>query len=105
MIFIKIFTFRKLYKEFSEDPSKASGEELVDVLRGIILIPKIIGFIILALLFIFGFTHLITEQLTACKVLFLLLLPIYLLFIIISKIVLHIIHTKVESFAHKIIDR
>lgn len=105
MIFLKIFTFRKLYKGFSEDPSKASGEELVDVLRGIILIPKIIGFLILGVLFLFGFTHLVTEPLTACKIVFLLFLPIYLLFIIISKIVLHIIRTKVEFFAHKIIDR
>ncbi len=103
MILFKIFKFRKLYKEFKEDPAKASGAELVDMLREIILIPKIIALVILVIFFILGFTSLLSGPMLFFKILFWFFLFLYFIFIIASRIFLSYLQKKVESVAKDLV--
>lgn len=57
MIIFEIFHIKKILKGAQENPSALAGNEVGDILWGIILIPLIIGIIGIILFFILGYTN------------------------------------------------
>lgn len=58
MILFEIFHINKIVKGIKENPGKLAGEEISDVLWGIVIIPLIIGGLGIILFFILGYTNL-----------------------------------------------
>jgi len=100
MIIFKIFHIKKLVKEARENPSGLAGDEVSDVLWGIVLVPLIIAIIGIILFFIIGYTNLFGFQFGFFKFLFWLSLIVsFIIFSIIRRIVKSVskstvIHTK-----------
>ena len=100
MLIFQIFKWKKFYREFRENPSKASTQELVQFLVEIIILPFIIAGAIIVFVFIIGFTDLIWPAMSWARTVFYILLPIFLLLLYIAKFILN----KVKKSARRIGD-
>ena len=83
-LYFNIFKIRKLYKEAKENPGKVAGEELSGALTGLIAEPAIVFLGTLPCVFVccVGFTVArvwVRSVYTAAKILFYILLPIFLI--------------------------
>jgi membrane protein implicated in regulation of membrane protease activity len=58
MIF-KILKIRKSIREARENPGKFGAGELMDLVKGVLVVPALVVLGVLVILFIFGFTHII----------------------------------------------
>lgn len=66
----KFLRFRKMIKEARSNPSGMAGEQVREVLWGIVMIPLVIAFVIVGLFFIIGYTDVFGFQLGFFKILF-----------------------------------
>lgn len=66
----KILHFRKMVNEARSNPSGLAGEQVREVLWGIVMIPLVLAFIIVGLFFIIGYTDVFGFQLGFFKFLF-----------------------------------
>lgn len=66
----KILHIRKMVKEARTNPSGLAGEQVREVLWGIVMVPLVISIIIVALFYIAGYTDLFGFQLGFFKFLF-----------------------------------
>jgi len=105
MLIFNIWKIRKLYKEAKENPGKVAGEELVGAMMGVVLLPVIIFGLVLALLFVLGFTPLIYKSFLMAKILFYILLPIYLLVLLFAWRILKRIKREAESLTNGAVDK
>ncbi len=66
----KILHIRKMVRDARTNPSGLAGEQVREVLWGIVMIPLVISIIIISLFFIVGYTELFGFQLGFFKFLF-----------------------------------
>lgn len=106
MLIFNLFKIRKLYKEARENPGKVAGEEFFGALTGIVLLPAIIFGAVLALFFVLGFTTLVFGYgpFMLAKVLFYILLPLYLLTIFIIWRIARRMRRHMETFTNNTIE-
>jgi uncharacterized Tic20 family protein len=87
----KILHFRKMFKEARSNPSGLAGEQVREILWGIVTIPLVLAVIIVALFFIIGYTDLFGFQFGFFKLLFWIALVVgFTIFSLIRKIIFSI---------------
>lgn len=57
---LKMFKTLKDIREVRRDPSQFVGEQSRDIVRGVLLVWKLLGLCVLGVLFMFGFTHVLS---------------------------------------------
>lgn len=66
----KVLHIRKMVNEARANPSGLAGEQVREVLWGIVMIPLVISIVIIGLFFVIGYTDVLGFQLGFFKVLF-----------------------------------
>ncbi len=97
MLIFNIFKIRKLYKEAKENPGKAVAGELSGALAGAAFLPAVVFGALLVAVFILGFTSVIYKPLLIARVLFYILLPVYLAAFFVTWRVIRRIKSKAAS--------
>jgi len=100
MLIFDIFKTRKLYKEVKENPGKVVAGQLSGLMFGLVLVPVIVVGVILALLFVLGFTSLILGPFIIAKILFYIFAPLYLIIVFFVWRTMKTIKNQTESFAN-----
>ena len=84
----KILQIRKMVKEARENPSKLAGEQVREMLWGLLIVPIVVGVLVLGLFFIMGYTHLFGFTLGIFRFLFWLgLVPSLIAFLMFRKLI------------------
>ena len=107
MLIFNIFKIRKLYKEAKENPGKVAGEELSGALTGLIAVPAIVFGRLFAFLFVFGFTSLVFGYgpFTAAKILFYILLPVFLIVFFSMRFIVRRMKKRAEILTNRAMEK
>jgi hypothetical protein len=84
--FIKVVKYKKMYKEGKENLGNLVVDQTSDILTGLFVLPTVISLFVLVVLFLLGFTNVLTNPSMLARVFFFIILIGFLMFYFIYRI-------------------
>lgn len=81
----KMHQYKKMIKEGKENPGAFASDQIKEAIYGLAIIPIFISSGILLILFILGFTHILTEPSTLAKISFFVILFATFIFVLLMR--------------------